>query len=180
MAFSDEQTNQQRQWVFAAPLKIDRRLIEEFASGGAVLRAAIEGLSREQLLSRPGPGTWSIQELVIHLADGDAIAIDRMKRVIAEDNPMLLGADERAYVNRLFCDDQSIDDAMALYDLGRKQFARVLRALPNETFDRIGTHNVGGTLTLAQLIKSYVDHLDTHLKRIYEIRRRLDMRVGMM
>ena len=152
---------------------MNRRWIEEFASGGERLREAVEGLCREELLARPGPGKWSIQELVIHLADGDAIAVDRMKRVIAEDNPTLLCADEQAYVDRLFCDEQSTEDALELFDLGRRQFARILRALPEEAFDRVGIHNVVGKLTLAQLVKTYVDHLVTHLRRIHEIRRSL-------
>ena len=47
-------------------------------------------------------------------APSDAIGIDRMKRVITEDNPPLLYADESAYVQRLFPHDQSLDDAVAL------------------------------------------------------------------
>ena len=55
--------------------------------GGETLRQAVQGLTREDLIARPGPVDWSIQELVIHLADSDAIAIDRMKRILTEDNP---------------------------------------------------------------------------------------------
>ena len=83
---------------------MNRNLIETYAAGGQKLRQAVEGLSRENLLARPGPGNWSIQELVIHLADSEEIAIDRMKRIITEDNPPLLYADETAYVERLFHD----------------------------------------------------------------------------
>jgi len=45
-------------------------------------------------VARPGPGQWAILEVVVHLADSDAISIDRMKRMLAEDNPPLLYADE--------------------------------------------------------------------------------------
>jgi hypothetical protein len=77
---------------------MNRDLIESFAAGGDILRRAVHGLSRDDLLARPGPGDWSIQELVIHLADSDEIAIDRMKRILTEDNPALLYADESAYI----------------------------------------------------------------------------------
>src|SRR4051794_24528243 len=46
---------------------MNRDLIETFAAGGGTLRRAVEGLSRDDLLARPGPGDWSIQELVIHV-----------------------------------------------------------------------------------------------------------------
>lgn len=141
--------------------------------GGPRLRRACSGLTPEDLAARPGPGKWSILELVVHLQDSDAIAIDRMKRVIAEENPTLLSADETAYVERLCSHDQSIDDALTLFEVGRRQFARVLRKLPDEAFERAGTHNVAGRLTVADLLKSYSDHLDHHLKFLLEKRERL-------
>ena len=45
-------------------------------------RAEPGGIDRQT-----GTGDWSIHELVIHLADSDSIAIDRMKRMLIEDNP---------------------------------------------------------------------------------------------
>lgn len=150
-----------------------RDLIDRFEAGGAELRRACAGLSREHLVAKRGPGAWSILELVIHLQDSDAIATDRMKRVIAEDNPTLLSADESAYVARLFSHEQSLEDAMLLFETGRRQMARALRKLPPEAFERQGTHNVAGRLTLRQLIEGYADHLDHHLKFLREKRQRL-------
>jgi hypothetical protein len=115
------------------------------------------------LLARPGPGDWSIQELVIHVVDSDAIAIDRMKRILTEDNPPLLYADETAYNARLFPDEQSLEDALTLFDVGRRQWARVLRKLPDEAFSRHGTHNRRGIMTLGEMVEGYIKHLDHHL-----------------
>src|SRR5271165_5273561 len=115
---------------------MNRNAIETFAAGGQTLRQAVDGLSSEDLLARPGPGDWSIQELVIHLVDSDAISIDRMKRILTEDNPPLLYADETAYVERLHSHDQDLEDALVLFEAGRRQWARVLRRLPGEAFLR--------------------------------------------
>lgn len=152
---------------------MDRQLIDVYESGGATLRDAVAGLSGDDLKARPGPGTWSIQEVIIHLADSDAIAIDRMKRILSEDNPPLLYADETAYVERLFTHDQSLDDALTLFEVGRRQFARVLRKLPAEAFERVGTHNRRGKVSLAEMVRGYIDHVDHHLKFVREKRARL-------
>jgi uncharacterized damage-inducible protein DinB len=157
---------------------MDRSLIEQYATGGEKLRRALAGLSREDLLAKPGPGKWSIQELVIHLADSDAIAIDRMKRILTENNPPLLYADEQAYTEKLFCDEQSIDDAVLLFDVGRRQWARVLRKLPDEAFDRVGTHNRRGQLSLEHFVTDYIEHVDHHLKFLYGKRERLGKPIG--
>jgi uncharacterized damage-inducible protein DinB len=152
---------------------MDRAVIEPFAAGGLKLRQAIQGLTRADLIAKPGPGKWSIQELVIHLTDMDAIAIDRMKRILTEDNPTLLGADEDAYLAELFPHDQSLDDAVTLFDLNRTQFTRVLRKLPDQVFDRAGTHNQRGRVTVADIMIHFNNHLDHHLKFLHDKRERL-------
>jgi uncharacterized damage-inducible protein DinB len=152
---------------------MNRNVIETYAGGGEKLRHAVAGLSREDLLAHPGPGTWSIQEVVIHLADSDAISIDRMKRMLIEDNPPLLYADETAYVERLHHDQQSIEDALTLFEVGRRQWARVLRLLPEQAFSRQGTHNRAGIVTVGHYVEGYCEHLDHHLKFIASKRGRL-------
>jgi hypothetical protein len=154
------------------------KLIDDFEAGGAKLRRAVAGLSNEQAKTRVEPGKWSILEVVVHLADSDAIAIDRMKRILIEDNPTLLYADETAYVEKLYTHEQSLDDAVDLIEIGRRQFARVLRKLPAEAFQRGGTHNRRGRLTLGQFVEDYVNHIDHHLKFITGKRERLKAATG--
>ena len=152
----------------------NRDIIDEFEVGERKLRPAIIGLARDELLARPGPGKWSIQELVIHLVDSDAIAIDRMKLVITEDNPTFLRADEQTYVDNLHCEAQDIEDAITLFELSRRQFSRVLRQLADSQFERFGTHNGElGRITLAELVENYSKHLDHHLQRLEQIRRKI-------
>jgi uncharacterized damage-inducible protein DinB len=152
---------------------MDRQLIEDYVACSGRLRQAVAGLNREELTARPGPGDWSILELVIHLTDSDCIAIDRMKRMLTEDDPPLLYADETAYVQKLATHEQSLEDALILFEVGRRQFARVLRALPDEAFERRGIHNRRGVMTVGGLVQNYIDHVDNHLKFLVEKRSRL-------
>src|SRR5258708_39744865 len=89
-----------------------------------------------------------------------------MKRILIEDNPPLLYADETAYVERLFTHDQELEDALVLLEIGRRQWARVLRKLPDAAFNRAGQHNCRGRVTLGQMVDSYIEHIDDHLKCI--------------
>lgn len=145
---------------------MNRAAIETYATGPAKVRAAVAGLTDDELKARPGPGAWSILEVVVHLADSDAISIDRMKRILTEDDPPLLYADETAYVEKLFTHDQTLEDALILLEVGRRQWARVLRLLPGEAFARTGQHNRRGTVTLGGFVESYAEHIDDHLKYI--------------
>jgi uncharacterized damage-inducible protein DinB len=152
---------------------MDRKLIEEYVACGPRLKKAVAGLNAEDLTARPGPGKWSILELIVHLADSDAISIDRMKRILTEENPQLLYADETAYADRLCSHEQSLDDALTLMEVGRRQFARVLRKLPDEAFARRGTHNRRGAMTVGELVEDYIEHVNHHLKFLLDKRIRL-------
>ncbi len=152
---------------------MDRQRIEAYVAGGARLRHAVAGLSAADLTARPGPGDWSILEVIIHLADSDSIAIDRMKRMLTEDDPPLLYADETAYVRKLATHEQSLEDALTLFEVGRRQFARVLRALPDDAFARRGVHNRRGVVTVGGTVEDYIRHVDHHLAFVAEKRARL-------
>ncbi|MEI8194638.1 MAG: DinB family protein, partial [Phycisphaerae bacterium] len=62
-------------------------MIEEYLRGGGKLGDAIQGLAPADFQATPVPGAWSIQQIVLHLMDSDLVASDRMKRIIAEENP---------------------------------------------------------------------------------------------
>jgi hypothetical protein len=147
-------------------------LIEHYAHGGEKLSMAIRGLTREDMLQPPQGddpklGKWSIQQVVIHIMDSDLIAADRMKRVIAEDNPTLIGYDENRFAKHLFMEEQSAEDAVQIVSLNRQNFAHVLRKLPDSAFSRAGQHNERGRVTLLDLLKTYTQHLDHHLGFIH-------------
>lgn len=153
----------------------DSPTIDRFAAAGAAYRRALDGVSPELAKRRCEPGAWSILELVVHVADADAVAIDRMKRVIAENRPMLLNFDEAAYIGKLLPHDQSLDDAVTLLEVGRRQFARVLRRLHAESLDRVGVHNLRGEVTARQLLEIITDHAEHHLEFLVGKRRTLGL-----
>ena len=146
-------------------------LIEHYEAGGEKLALSIRGLTREDLLCLPpadaNVGRWSIQQIVVHCMDSDLVSADRMKRMIAEENPTLIGYDENKFAQHLFYDEQPAEEAAAVVDAHRKLFARVLRKLPESAWGRKGTHNERGAITVGGYLKATVDHLEHHIKFIH-------------
>jgi uncharacterized damage-inducible protein DinB len=145
-------------------------LADIYLAGAGQLRAAVAGMSHEQLIARPVPGKWSTLEVVAHIADFEPIMADRMKRVIADDNPILLAADENLFAAQLFYENRQLDEELAVVDAIRASTARTLRQLPSAFLNRIGTHNEAGTLTLEQLIQRATNHVTHHVSFIQQKR----------
>ena len=150
-------------------------LVESYLGGVQTLRDAVAGMTREQLLARPVPGKWSTLEVVCHLADFDPIIADRMKRVIAEDRPTLLGADETRFAAALAYHQREVEEELAIVEKTRRQMTRILRALPDEALARVGVHNERGPRTLEQLLTGAAGHIPHHVKFILEKRKALGL-----
>lgn len=148
-------------------------LIARYEEGAGKLSAAIAGLTPDALTAFPVPGTWSIQQIVLHVADAEMVFADRIKRVIAEESPLLLAFDENRWASHLAYNEQSAPDAAALVELTRRQIARILRTLPKEAFARVGAHSQAGPQTLAQIIERVTGHLDHHLKYLVDKREKV-------
>lgn len=147
--------------------------IDRYAAGAELPARAIQGLTSADLNAFPGPGAWSIQQLVIHLMDSDLIGSDRLKRLAAEDRPLIIGYSENAFIKNLGYEKLDPAAACEIFRLNRVMTAAVLRNLPEESFSRWGVHNEKGKVTLLEMVKGYAHHLDHHLKFLYEKRKNL-------
>jgi hypothetical protein len=99
-----------------------------------------------------------------------------MKRVIAEDKPSLIGADEKRFAAALHYHERDVEEELAIIDNTRRQLARILGKLPADALNRIGVHNERGPRTLEQLLTGAIDHIPHHVKFIHEKRQALGMK----
>jgi hypothetical protein len=148
-------------------------LIDQYAEGPPALREAVRGLTHEQLVARPVPGKWSTLEVVCHLADFEIVYADRLKRVIAEDNPTMFGGDPDVFASRLAYGSRELAEELNVIGATRAQVTRILRTLSESDFERRGTHSEAGPLTLRELVERVTGHVGHHLKFIHEKRQAL-------
>lgn len=143
-------------------------LIAAYLDGADLLRRTVAGMTPEQARARPVAGRWSTLEVVSHLADFEPIFADRIKRIIAMDRPLLIGADEVPYSQTLCYQERNLDNEVELVALTRRQLATILRASPAEIWQRIGVHSHAGHVTIEQLLAQSTRHIPHHVPFIVE------------
>ena len=149
--------------------------IDEYLAGPGELRAAIADLSREQLVARPIPGKWSVLEVICHLADTDANIAHRLKRVLSEERPEFERVQPDLMLAALSYHAREAEEELAIFDLTRRQIARILRTSPPEVWERAGIVKERGARTVAQMLNGAVEHLAHHLRFIIEKRHALGL-----
>ena len=152
---------------------MNRALIELFDAGADIPARAIAGLSQAELNAFPVPGTWSIQQIIVHLWESDLAASHRMRRIIAEETPLLIAYDETACAKALFYEQEDIARVCRLFDDNRRMTADLLRRLPDAAFSRVGIHNQRGKVSLADMVQIYVDHIRGHMVHLLRKREML-------
>lgn len=150
------------------------QLIDDYASGPQKLRDAIAGMTPEQIDAAPVPGKWSTRQVICHLADFESVYADRMKHVIAEDQPTFPGGFDRQFAEHLAYDKRDIEEELTMIEVTRSQMVRILRSLPSEGFERTGIHAVRGPMTLRTLLEAITNHIPHHVRFIEEKKRAME------
>lgn len=150
------------------------RLIADYLAGPQLLRDAIAGMTSDQINAAPIPGKWSTRQVICHLADFEPVYADRIKRAIAEDNPLLMSGDPDQFAATLGYDQREIANELQLIEVVRQQVATILRSLPAETFQRTGNHSTDGPLTIEKLLTRITGHIPHHVQTIVQKRAVLD------
>ena len=145
-------------------------LIDDYTAGPKKLRDAIAGMTPEEIDSAPVPGKWSTRQVICHLADFEPVYADRMKHVIAEDEPTFAGGFQKQFAEHLAYGDRDIEEELKLIEVVRAQMVHILRTLRPEAFERTGIHSVEGPMALRTLLERISNHIPHHIQFIEEKR----------
>lgn len=152
-------------------------LLEVFAAGPGRVRAAVEGLTVEELAARPrGPERWCARAIVLHLADAEIVGSARIRLVLASPGAALPMYDQDGWADGLAygtAGQSEVSDALDLFAALRRATARVWPGAGDPAWERAGTHAEFGGVTLRQLLELYADHSERHVEQLLDTRTRL-------
>ena len=146
------------------------RLIERYADGYAEVERSLEGFPENRLTSHPIEGKWSACEIVQHLADSEMNSAIRIRRLLAEDNPVILGYDQEDYATRFNYNERDFAPALDALRGARATTAQLLARMTDEDWRREGTHTESGRYTAEDWLRIYAAHAHNHAAQIRRLR----------
>ena len=141
-------------------------LIVEYERGATVLRTAWESIPEDAEKWRPAPDKWSAHEIVIHCGDSETYAATRLRLLLAEKEPLIVGYDQDAWAKQFNYHAQSTDRALRTLDAVRTGTLPILRMLSEADWAKEGKHTQSGAYSVSDWLKSYGSHLTNHAKQI--------------
>ena len=142
------------------------RLIEQYARGPEALRVALTDAPDEMHHWRPAPDEWSIHESICHCADSEMSAAIRIRMLVAEPEPRIIGYDQEEWARALDYPHRDLVDALAVIDAVRMWTAPLLTRIPEEVWSKVGHHSESGPYTANDWLSIYAVHLHDHADQI--------------
>lgn len=153
------------------------RSLEIIRSTADRLKAALTGVPRKLLTWRPAPGKWSIHEIVCHMRDAERDGyLYRYRRLLAEDNPTFPDVDgDKLALERQY-GRMNLREAVWDWRAARKEVLALLKKIRPEQWQRIGTHESLGPMSLEIILKRQaLGNDEAHLGQIEHIKKRWDI-----
>ena len=123
-------------------------------------------VSEEQLARSYGPGKWSVRFILHHLADGETVLFDRIRRVISEPRQVLWAFDQDAWAKGLDYSRMPMDLSRRIYDSARAGVIYQARLHYERSGHLEFVHSQTGVRTLKAEFDKVASHNEQHLEQI--------------
>ncbi len=130
--------------------------------------------SKDELLLQPTAGEWSPLQLAHHLYITDGLALEQMRRVQNEDNPLIENVAETApHLTNISDAPISLDAVLAGMAARREEIYEYLSTLPEDGWTRPFRHEEWGQRQFYQLVNVLPFHDQQHAQQLEAIHTRL-------
>jgi len=143
---------------------------EVFRSAPGRLRRSVAGLDPDDLASPGGPGKWSVQEIVCHLADSELVGAVRFRQALSDAPvPHFPAYDQDRWATSLDYASRTppeVARSVGLFETLRGSTASLLDRTEPAGWQRVGFHREWGPISVRQLLELYADHGERHIEQI--------------
>ncbi|HZE64701.1 MAG TPA: putative metal-dependent hydrolase [Pyrinomonadaceae bacterium] len=162
------------QFKFSGTLSQEERgsLIDQIAATPENMRAAVSGLSNEQLDTPYRPDGWTVRQVVHHVPESHLNSYIRFKLAITEDQPTIKPYFEDRWAQLPDALVSPIEPSLDLLDALHQRWVWFLRSLKDEDFDRTFQHPEQGLVSLNKNVALYAWHGRHHVAHITSLRER--------
>ncbi len=145
----------------------DRKaLIAQYQQGPDRIAGTVRGLSDAELDARPADGGWSPREVIHHTADSELTSAIRLRRLIAEENPEIIGYDGDEFARKLHYRERPVQPSLDAIRSARETTASILKRLTEADWKRAGTHSEIGPYSVETWLGIYSKHCHEHAEQI--------------
>jgi hypothetical protein len=145
-----------------------QRLINQYRDGYRVVTEALKDITEDEL-DRSAEDGWTPRQIAHHLADSEMMSAIRIRRLLAEPEPVIHGYDEKGFAERLTA-DRPIEPSIQAMRWARETCSQLLDRMTEDQWRIVGTHTESGRYGTVDWLKIYAAHAHEHAAQISRAR----------
>jgi hypothetical protein len=161
------------EWGGGASEKQLRQWVDEIAAAPAQLRAAVDGLTPQQIDTRYRPGGWTVRQVVHHVPDSHLNSYLRFRLALTEQEPTIKPYDQQRWAELPDSRTAPMDVSLSLLESLHERWVLLLRSLTVADWKRTFRHPELGVVTLEGNAALYAWHGRHHVAHITSLRQRM-------
>lgn len=146
-------------------------IIQEYFNTHEQLAKTIEGQSEEQLKWKARQESWSITEVLAHLADHSIVVSFRIRDILAGTTVQLPVFNQNSWVIGQLANEGNAADSLEFFRGIIHYNSLLLRRLGDAEWQRSGVNFKGENVRIVDIIRSFTAHVQNHLAQIERIKR---------
>ena len=142
-----------------------RELLDIVVQGPTQLKAAAA------TAGEPPEGEWSAAQVLAHMAATEHLWLERLNQLLREKEPRIRpgGSGKAAEVQERLMGG-SVADNLDAFNTTRGEIVSLLMGLSLRDWERAGTHDTRGEITIADVAESIIDHDAEHIAQLQALR----------
>jgi hypothetical protein len=149
-----------------------KKFIDDISQAPANLRAALKGLSDQQLDTPYRPDGWTVRQVAHHVPDSHLNAYVRFKLALTEPEPTIKPYAEDLWAQLPDTQATPVDVSLTLLESLHNRWVRLLRSLEPEDWKRSFRHPELGLVSLEKNLALYAWHGRHHVAHVTSLRER--------
>jgi len=132
----------------------------------ARLKKIVSRLSRKQMHRRPGPGKWSIAEILAHLADAELVGSWRIRLILTQNGAPIQAYDQNAWAATFGYERRDPRVSLETFRALRESNLSLLTSTPKKLWENYGVHQERGKESVARIVQMFAGHDLNHLQQV--------------
>jgi len=158
---------------YEGPLSQEQKtkFLDEIEQTPARLKAAVQGLSQQQLDTPYREGGWTVRQVVHHVPDSHMNSYMRFKLALTEEEPTIRTYMEDRWAELPEARTAPIELSLGLLENLHQRWMLMLRAIPDADWKRTFRHPELGVMTLERTLALYAWHGRHHVAHVTELKK---------
>jgi hypothetical protein len=144
----------------------DRNPLEVLAQTASTMADIVRKHSAAVLRSRPFDGKWTPNEVIGHLADSEWVYGYRLRLILCEDNPTILGMNQDLWVAGQRHNEREPSELVEMFRTMRQLNLALWQRMSPTDLKRTGQHNERGPESLGVMLRMLAGHDLSHLDQM--------------